>query len=215
MGATKLLVERLITSAQFSKGSHVTTFACVRFGNVIGSRGSVLNLFREQVRRGGPVTVTAPDMTRFFMRRSEAVELVFKATALMQGGDLFIFKMPVVRLEELVRVVVDELAPRYGRTSQGIEIQEIGLRPGEKLDEELMTSEESRHAQETDRMFIVVPPIMNPYSPYQAYTYSGARPASPSPYRSGRQKAMARDEVRIMLEDFLCETERHSSREKD
>ena len=200
MGATKLLAERLVSSAQFSMGRHRTTFACVRFGNVLGSRGSVLPLFYEQIRRGGPVTVTDPQMSRFVMLISEAVGLIFQAMSLMQGGDLFILKMPVVRLADLVQGAIEVFAPICEYQPSAIEILETGSRPGEKMDEELMTTEEALRAQETDRMFIVLPPIMNPYAPYEPYTYRGARPAAPRPYRSGDQKPLALEEIHQLLE---------------
>jgi FlaA1/EpsC-like NDP-sugar epimerase len=199
MGATKLLVERLISSAQFSVGLHPTKFACVRFGNVIGSRGSVLDLFRQQIKQGGPVTITDPKMTRFFMLIPQAVELVFQAMSLMQGGDMFILKMPVAQLSDLVRIAIEEIAPQFGYQPSDIEIKEIGDRPGEKRHEELMTSEEALRAQETDSMFIVVPPIMNPYAPYEPYIYDGARPALRRPYLSHDQGLMTTEEIRKML----------------
>ncbi len=199
MGATKLVVERLISSAQFSVGLRPTKFACVRFGNVVGSRGSVIDLFREQIKRRGPVTVTDPEMTRFLMLIPEAVGLVFQAMSMMQGGDLFILKMPVARLGDLVQVAIEEMAPHLGHQPSDIEIKKIGNRPGEKMNEELMTSEEALRAQETDSMFIVVPPIMNPYAPYEPPTYDGALPALRRPYLSNDQQPMTIKEIRSML----------------
>jgi FlaA1/EpsC-like NDP-sugar epimerase len=205
MGATKLLVERLVTSAQFSKGKHPTTFACVRFGNVLGSRGSVTTLFKKQIEHGGPVTVTCNEMTRFFMLIPQAVGLVFEAMNLMQGGDLFILKMPSAKLQDFVQAAIMEIAPIYGYSFSDIEVQEIGIRAGEKMHEELMTREESARAQETNNMFIVTPPIMNPYAPYQDYSYVGARSASVHAYLSQEQSLMTLDEIRYVIRSAISE----------
>lgn len=200
MGATKLLAERLIASAQFSTGKHPTRFACVRFGNVIGSRGSALTLFQEQIQRGGPVTITDSNMTRFLMLIPQAVGLVFKAMTMMQGGDLFILKMPVARLDDLAEAAIKEMAPLFGKPPSEIEIKKIGIRPGEKIHEELMTSEEALRAQETKEMFIVEPSIMNPYVPYVPYIYTGAHPALPQPYRSFEQEPIGIEKIRSMIQ---------------
>ena len=123
MGATKLLAERLTVSANYYKGERETVFSCVRFGNVLDSRGSAVPLFREQIEKGGPVTVTNPDMTRFVMSIPKAVDLVLKATELAQGGEIFILKMPVLRIGDLARAMIDELAPRYGYHPQSIKVE--------------------------------------------------------------------------------------------
>ncbi len=109
MGATKLLAEKLIIDANEGKGAKPTTFSSVRFGNVSFSRGSVIPLFEEQIRQKKPITITNPEMTRFMMSISGAVELVFKATLLAKGGEIFILKMPVIRLGDLVDVIIDTL----------------------------------------------------------------------------------------------------------
>src|SRR3989338_4951150 len=89
MGATKLLAEKIMTSAMYTAGGHPIRFASVRFGNVLGSRGSVLPTFHEQIRKGGPVTITHPDMLRFFLSIPQAVRLTFDAMEQMEGGELF------------------------------------------------------------------------------------------------------------------------------
>jgi FlaA1/EpsC-like NDP-sugar epimerase len=113
MGATKLLAERLTTSANYYKGNGRTAFCNVRFGNVLHSRGSVVPLFIEQIAKGGPVTVTDPDMTRFVMSINSAVDLVFKAAAMARGGEIFVLKMPALRIGDLAEVMIEEFAPRY------------------------------------------------------------------------------------------------------
>jgi len=157
MGATKLLAERLTVSMNYYKGKRNTAFSCVRFGNVLNTRGSVVPLFKNQIAKGGPVTLTDSGMTRFMMTVPKAIDLVFKATELTRGGEIFILKMPSLRVKDLAEVMVEELAPRCGYKAEDIEIKNIGKRPGEKIYEELMTSYEAEYAYENEDMFIVLP----------------------------------------------------------
>jgi len=145
MGTSKLMGERLMTAANSniidSKGP---IFASTRFGNVLGSRGSVIPIFREQIKNGGPVTVTDKTMTRFIMSIAEAVKLVIDSAKLARGGEVFITKMPVIRILDLAQVMIRELAPVFGHESDMIQIDFIGTKPGEKMYEELLTSSEKR-----------------------------------------------------------------------
>jgi FlaA1/EpsC-like NDP-sugar epimerase len=159
MGATKLLAERLTISANYYKGVRKTAFSCVRFGNVLDSRGSVVPLFQSQIEKGGPVTLTDPNMTRFVMSIPKAVDLVLRAAEMAQGGEIFIFKMPVVRISDLADVVITELAPRYGFIPKSVRVQIVGKRPGEKDYEELLTEDEAIIARETEDMFIISPTV--------------------------------------------------------
>jgi FlaA1/EpsC-like NDP-sugar epimerase len=161
MGATKLLAERLTTSANYYKGLRKTAFSCVRFGNVLDSRGSVMPSFRDQIRKGGPVTLTDPDMTRFVMTIPTAVDLVLKAAKIARGGEIFIFKMPALRIGDLAKAMIGELAPQYGYNPQSIKVQISGKRAGEKVYEELLTADEAMNASETEDMFIISPPGTN------------------------------------------------------
>jgi UDP-N-acetylglucosamine 4,6-dehydratase len=155
MGATKLLAERLLSAAEKYKGSAQTRFASVRFGNVIGSRGSLVPLIRNQVAAGGPVTLTDPEMSRYMMPTEDAVRLCFDAMGRMQGGEVFILKMPRVRTGDLVEVLVDAYAPMYGFRANEIEVQTIGPRAGEKRHEVLLTDDEAQVAEDVDGMFVV------------------------------------------------------------
>lgn len=157
MGATKLLAERLTTSANLYKGDRKTVFSVVRFGNVLNSRGSILQVLREQIKNGGPVTLTDEGMTRFVMSIENAVSLVLRAAYLAEGGEVFILKMPSLRIADLMEVVVEELAPYYGYRPEEIKVQVIDKRCGEKLFEELMTPDEAAMAIETDEMYIIKP----------------------------------------------------------
>ncbi|MFW6065143.1 MAG: SDR family NAD(P)-dependent oxidoreductase [Candidatus Natronoplasma sp.] len=154
MGATKLLAERLTTSANLHKGERRTALSVVRFGNVLNSRGSILPTIKKQIQKGGPVKLTHPDMTRFVMSIDEASKLVIKAAERADGGDVFILKMPALNIIDLIEVTIQELGPKYGYSPDEIEIEEIGIRAGEKLYEELMTSEEIDHAEEIEDMFV-------------------------------------------------------------
>ena len=155
MGATKLLAERLLSAAEFYKGPSRARFASVRFGNVIGSRGSLVPLIRGQVARGGPVTVTDPEMSRYMMPVGDAVRLCFEAMQRMEGGEVFILKMPRVRVGDLVEVLVEAYAPQFGFRTDEIGVETIGARAGEKRHEVLLTDDEAAAATEVDGMFVV------------------------------------------------------------
>ncbi|MFW6021715.1 MAG: polysaccharide biosynthesis protein [Guyparkeria sp.] len=143
MGASKRLAEMILQALQPEHPE--TTFAMVRFGNVLGSSGSVVPLFRRQIAAGGPVTVTHPDITRYFMTIPEAVELVIQAGSMAQGGDVFVLDMgEPVKIDHLARRMVhlSGLELRDENHLEGdIEITYTGLRPGEKLYEELLIGE--------------------------------------------------------------------------
>jgi len=150
MGATKRLGELYVRA--MSVGS-TTRFVSVRFGNVLGSNGSVLPIFIEQVQRGGPVTVTHGDMTRYFMSIPEACRLVLRAAAIGEGGELFVLDMGrPTRIVDLAARVIERAGLRPG---EDIPIVFSGARPGEKLTEELMTDEERRGARQADGVWTV------------------------------------------------------------
>lgn len=157
MGATKLLAERLMSSADYTRGTARTVFASVRFGNVMGSRGSVIPLFKEQMQRSGYITVTDPGMTRFMMSLSHAVELTLQAARIARGGEIFVLKMPVIRLGDLAEVMIEDYCEKCGFPREKVEIRYIGLRPGEKMYEELMTVDEAKLALELDNMYVILP----------------------------------------------------------
>ena len=196
MGATKLLAERLTISANFYKGKRKTAFSCVKFGNVLDSRGSVIPLFKRQIQSGGPVTVTDPDMTRFVMSIPKAVKLVLDAAEMSQGAEIFIFKMPVLRIIDLAETMIKKLAPVYGYTPDEIEIKIIGRRPGEKNYEELMTNEEAMRVYETDEMFVILPQIFN-----KNYIYAD-RPAALERYTSEDGSLLTKKEIGKLLCDL-------------
>ncbi len=185
MGTSKLMGERLMTAANMQKRGEGPIFASTRFGNVLGSRGSVIPLFKRQIANGGPVTLTDSRMSRFIMTLSEAVSLVLQSTFLACGGEVFVTKMPVMRIADLAEAMVQELAP-----TAGIGITEIGSKPGEKLYEELMNSEETRRTVELDDYYVVLPAFSSIYNDVQ-YDYLADKPTSiDAPYNSETQQAM-------------------------
>jgi len=188
MGATKLVAEKLLTAANNYRGHHDTVFASVRFGNVLGSRGSALELFAGQIAAGGPVTMTDPEMTRFVMSTDRAVELCLQASTVARGGEVFVLKMPVARLGDLVTAAIEAFAPIYGRLPASIVVVPIPARPGEKAYEELMTEDESRRAVDIDDMFVVLPAITTGSSVAEAYRDRAAAPVGP--YRSDGSEVM-------------------------
>lgn len=198
MGTSKLMAERLMTAAnaQCQNGS---IFASSRFGNVLGSQGSVIPLFRRQIAAGGPVTLTDPDMTRFIMTLSEAVALVTEALFMAKGGEVFVTKMPVCRIEDLAVVMVEELAPLHGYDPADIPIRIIGPRPGEKLYEELTNEEEIRRTTELEH-HLVVEPAIKPMHRRVEYSYPMMRNSRPTrPYNSSTMTAMSREGLRDYL----------------
>lgn len=200
MGTTKLMGERLFTAAN-ALASDVSdpVFGSTRFGNVAGSRGSVVPVFLQQIERGGPVTLTDREMTRFVMTIHEAVSLVIKSALMMCGGEVFIAKMPVLRIEDLALEMIELLAPHFGHAPKDIEVIEIGAKPGEKRYEELMSEEETRRSVELADFFVVLPAFRNEYSHIE-YAYpegTGARVSRA--YRSDQEPPMTRAEVREFL----------------
>lgn len=144
-GATKLVAEKLFTQANAYRGGTPIRFSCVRYGNVVGSRGSVIPLFREQ-RKTGKITITDPQMTRFWLNLDQGVRFVLGCIEKMQGGEVFVPKIPSMRMIDLAQV----LAPNC-------EMVEIGIRPGEKLHEVLVGEDESRQTIELEDSYVITP----------------------------------------------------------
>ena len=200
MGTSKLMGERLMTAANAYRRGDGPIFASTRFGNVLGSRGSVVPLFKRQIARGGPVTLTDARMTRFIMTLSEAVRLVMESTFLARGGEVFVTKMPAIRISDLAAVMIEELAPVFGHDPSQIEIDVIGTKAGEKLYEELMNEEEVRRTVELARYFVVLPAFK---AIYETIEYSYPDPIQghlDQPYNSAIQSSMSRPELRLFLQ---------------
>jgi UDP-N-acetylglucosamine 4,6-dehydratase/5-epimerase len=157
MGATKLLGEKLIAAEAFHDKSN-TIFASVRFGNVFNTRGSILPRIEKQISEGGPITLTNPEMKRFFMSKDDAINLIISAATIAKGGETFVLKMPLIRLKDLFDSMKEILASKYGYKPSQIKTKIIGTRPGEKLIEYLLTKFEMEHVLETKDFFY------NPFS---------------------------------------------------
>jgi UDP-N-acetylglucosamine 4,6-dehydratase len=144
-GATKLCAEKMFVQANAYSGNQDTRFSCARYGNVLGSRGSVIPVFLEQ-RRRGKITITDQRMTRFWITLEQGVRFVVRCIEEMHGGEIFVPKIPSMSLLEMANAV----AP-------GCETQDIGIRAGEKLHEVLLSEDEARNALEVDGMYIIQP----------------------------------------------------------
>ncbi|MDA8388051.1 MAG: polysaccharide biosynthesis protein [Nitrospiraceae bacterium] len=201
MGTSKLMGERLITAANALKNGKGAVMSSSRFGNVIGSRGSVVPLFMKQIRGGGPVTLTDRRMTRFVMTIGEAARLVLKAVCLSRGGEVFVTKMPVARISDLAEVMVEILAPRLGRKPPEIEIVETGVKPGEKLYEELMSQEEVSRSLELKDMFVVTPAFKSIYHSID-YSYDDIVSAG---LKRSYVSAMERPMTKAALKRYILE----------
>jgi UDP-N-acetylglucosamine 4,6-dehydratase len=144
-GATKLCQEKIVTQGNAYAADSPARFACVRYGNVVGSRGSVIPIFKQQAREG-VVTITDERMTRFWITLDDAVQFVVDCLGRMTGGEIFVPKIPSMRVPDIAQA----LAP-------DAEVQVVGIRPGEKLHEVMLTEDESRHAVETDWGYVIEP----------------------------------------------------------
>ncbi|MEE9218757.1 MAG: polysaccharide biosynthesis protein, partial [Acidobacteriota bacterium] len=160
-GASKMGAERLAVTAAGRLAPH-TRVCVVRYGNVLGSRGSVIPNFLEQQQRGGSLTITDPRMTRFWIPQQAAVEFVLRATAVAHGGEILIPKARSLRLVDLARAVAPDTPT-----------QAVGMRPGEKIHETLLSEEEAPRALELDDQYVILP---RPPGPEELARYRGARP---------------------------------------
>lgn len=202
MGTSKLMGERLITAANANQLSGNTIFASTRFGNVLGSNGSVIPIFRRQIEMGGPITLTDPEMTRFVMSIEQAVRLLVESAEMARGGEVFITKMPVIKISDLAKVMIEELSSDYGYDSDSIEVTEIGCKPGEKLYEELMSDEETRRAVELRDYFSVLPAFRGLYRDIEYNYQSIVSEDVNNPYISQEEPAMSRDDLKLFLRKY-------------
>jgi len=197
MGTTKLLGEKLVSAGNGYSGGSDITLASVRFGNVINSSRSVIPLFVDQIRNGGPVTLTDERMTRFFLTYDDVFELVTGAAANTTGGEVFVHKMPAIRIADLAEAMIEVLAPKYGYSPADIGIKMIGRRPGETFHEEIMTERETDRAYESESMFAILPEataMRTPTAPEQF------EPASDIVRSSENAEKLSQSEIISLLE---------------
>jgi len=202
MGTSKLMGERLITAANSSSYScNAPIFASTRFGNVLGSNGSVIPIFQKQIQLGGPVTLTDYDMTRFIMTIEQSARLVLESADLAKGGEVFITKMPVIKISTLAEAMIEELADGFGYSVNDIKVEVIGSKPGEKLYEELMSDEETRRSLELDNYFSVLPAFRGMYSDID-YDYKNLKSDKvTNPYNSAKENPLSKAELKRFLLD--------------
>ena len=150
MGMTKAIQERIMLNP--NNGKWDTKFVCVRYGNVIGSRGSVIPFFKQRIEEGKFLPITNYEMTRFLLRLEEAIDLVFKATVEGESGQLFVKKMPACYIIDLAKAMAKAITGR-----DDYPIREVGIRPGEKIHEVLVSEEEMPRAVETETHYVIHP----------------------------------------------------------
>jgi len=195
MGGTKLLAEKLISAEALRQNS--TIFSSVRFGNVLHTRGSILPRIEKQIKKGGPVTLTDKRMKRFFMTKEDAVNLIVSAAQIAKGGETFVLKMPVIRLIDLFEMMKQVLGPKYGFDPSKIKTKIIGIRPGEKLIEDLLTDFEMEHALET-KDFFIIPPHFRERRPSD---YPGAKKPKDAHAYFKNIKPLEKEQVLKMLKE--------------
>lgn len=197
MGTSKLMGERLITAANAKNTK--TIFASTRFGNVLGSNGSVVEIFKKQLAERQPLTITDERMSRFVMSIDEAADLVLESVFLAKGGEVLITKMPVVKIPDLASALTDLLKERLDYNPLTIQRKIIGLKAGEKMYEELMSEEETFRAVELDRYFVVIPAFKALYRPI-CFDYDNVVSSTVvNPYNSNLEKPAGLDEVKSLL----------------
>lgn len=184
-GATKLAAEKLFIQSNAYVGEGNTRFSCTRYGNVVGSRGSVIPTFKEQ-RKSGSITITDKRMTRFWLTLDQGVNFVINCINKMQGGEVFVPKIPSMRLMDLAKAIAPDCEREF-----------IGIRPGEKLHEVLLCKDESRHTLELDEMFIIQPA----YSWWQSANWENGKklPDGFSYTSDNNDKWLEVDELREMI----------------
>lgn len=196
MGTTKLLGERLMTAALNIRSSKNIIFASTRFGNVLASKGSVVPVFFNQIKRGQDLTITHPEMTRFVMTVEEAANLVLEASLIAQGGEVFVTKMSVINILDLAHAMINLVSPIFKKEPQDTKITYIGMQPGEKKYEELMTQEETLRAIELKNMFVIKPFVKSIYTDVGCENYKDTvNCIVTKPYISTEEKKMSVSEI--------------------
>jgi len=187
-GATKLTADKLFVAANNYSFSYGTTFSVVRYGNVMGSRGSVIPFFRELARQGKPLPITDFRMTRFWISIDTAVSFIIESLHIMEGGELYVPRIPSMKIIDLAHAV----APNC-------EFEEIGMRPGEKLHEEMISSDDSRRTIILQNRFLVMPVVAE----WGYKSPSGTKMEEGQAYRSDTNDSwMSEEDIRIFIDKF-------------
>lgn len=204
MGATKMLGERLCISREMAKGHHSTIISCVRFGNVLGSRGSIIPLIKEQIKNDNAVTLTDENMKRFFLSISNAAELVLKSAVLAQGGEIFVLKMPVMLIKDLIEVIIEEYCPTIRKDPNSIKIKTIGPRQREKLNEELISPVEFSSCYEIDDMYLIYPITYLEITPSKHIKINGSKACIDENFHYNTEKLIPlnKEEIKSLLKNL-------------
>lgn len=200
MGCTKLLAEKIMLASYNYQGQKRTKFCFVRFGNVLNTRGSVIPIFYKQIMHGGPVTVSDAKMQRFFMSKDQAVNLVLKAAQMMQEREIFVFKMPNLKIADLAKAMIELYAPSFGLDPKKVKIDYLGKKKGERIHEKLLTKDESIYALETDDMFIIVPVIgwfQDEYDVNKFFPH--AKKCRIADYSTEGKQVLTRSQIKLIL----------------
>jgi FlaA1/EpsC-like NDP-sugar epimerase len=200
LGITKLLAEKLITAANLRCTRCI--FSSIRFGNILWSRGSVSDIVRRELEKKEKVmNVTDPDMTRFVLPVSQAVDLILKALGLMAGGEVFVPKISPVSVATLLKSITRYGASRFGFDSDEIKLRMVGARDGDKLYEELFTEHEAKRTLELKNLFIILPSMLELREKLeQRYLNMGARPTKSKSYSSRDVKLLSDVQMCKLLE---------------
>jgi FlaA1/EpsC-like NDP-sugar epimerase len=170
MGASKLMGEKLVTTSNNLQSFSKTVFCSTRFGNVLGSRGSVVPIFLSQLKNGLDLTVTDPNMTRFIMKKEDAVRLILESMKISKGGETFILKMDSIKIIDLAYAMIEEFHELFGINMANVTF--IGSKPGEKMFEELLNEEEIQRTKELKDFFVILPAFKSIYFDID-YNYNG------------------------------------------
>lgn len=187
-GATKLLMERLFISANYYKGKHETKFLCVRYGNVLGSRGSIVPLFVHQIKTGKKITITDPSMTRFNITMKQALELIFRALENAYGGEVYIPKLKAYKVGDIKEAILNLMKSKDNSIR-------IPVRPGEKYHESLISGDEIRNSFETKEDYLLL----------EEQIQSQIKPESIGLIKSNLNDRYSSDHVKLLTIDELKE----------
>lgn len=189
-GATKLLMERIFTAANFYKGTHKTKFICVRYGNVLGSRGSVVPKFLEQIKNKNDLTITDSRMTRFNITMNQAINLIFSAIEQGRGGEIFIPKLKAYAVGDLKDAILE-------LTHSKSKIKKIPVRPGEKFHETLINKDEISDTYETESNYIIISPSIERITPRKDSSLKKAKLTDS--YSSDKVELLNKEQIKKIL----------------
>ena len=194
-GATKMLMERLFISANYYKGNHKTKFVCARYGNVLGSRGSVVPLFLEQIKKMNKITITDPEMTRFNITMKNALNLILRAYEKGIGGEIFVPKLKAYKTG-ILRDAIIELK------NSNCQVENISIRPGEKFHESLISEDELRNVYESEDDYIIFEPQTQNYDVAEIHGLKKAKITER--YSSEKVSLLNKEEIKdLLLEEKL------------